>query len=92
MDNQNNKLETIISRYPKEESSLIMVLQESFVGSLEEVPVDIVDFFLPYLLVSQTGEFSLQIGTFLLQMGDLLFEGYPVVVFHAFLDLRATMT
>jgi len=28
MDNQNNKLATILSRYPKEESSLIMVLQD----------------------------------------------------------------
>ncbi len=71
---------------------LMMVLQESFVGSLEEVPVDIVDFFLAHLLVSQTGEFSLQIGTFLLQMADLLLEGYSVFVFHEFLDLRATMT
>jgi len=28
MDNQNNKLESILSRYPKEESSLIMLLQD----------------------------------------------------------------
>lgn len=69
-----------------------MVLQEFFVSELQVTSIDIVDFFLPNLLLSQAGEFSFQISAFLAQTDDLLFGGYVLFVFHDVLELKATTT
>jgi hypothetical protein len=71
---------------------LVMVLQQSLVGLFEEVSVDIVDFFLAYLLLLQPGKLSLQVAAFLLQLDNFLLQGDVVVLFHGFLELKATMT